>query len=256
MGQDTKISWADHTFSPWWGCVKVSPECDHCYADSFDHRLGGGHWGKESPRRFFGDEHWRAPERWNRAAGVCGVRKRVFCASMSDVFEDRPDLIEPRERLMGLIGRTPNLDWLLLTKRPQNIGKMLPGAWRDAPQPNIWLGTTCGIQKSRWRVRELIKHPAAVHFVSAEPLLGPLVFGQELLEVDWVITGAESGHGARGCNLDWVRRLRDDCQATSTAFFFKQNVIKGIKIETPELDGRKWMEFPAQARQGEDSSVA
>jgi protein gp37 len=95
MGKETAISWTHHTFNPWWGCQRVSPGCTNCYAETFDKRIGGKHWGPTAPRRFFGPKHWAEPLKWARAAAKAGERHRVFCASMADVFEDRPELIEP-----------------------------------------------------------------------------------------------------------------------------------------------------------------
>src|SRR5579859_1859246 len=122
MAANSKISWTDHTFNPWWGCVKVSPACDHCYAESFSKRVGQNIWGVDSPRRFFGDKHWTEPLKWNRdALKDFGRPARVFCASMADVFEVRDDLIPHRIRLFDLIKDTPNLLWNLLTKRAQEV---------------------------------------------------------------------------------------------------------------------------------------
>lgn len=244
MGK-TKISWANYTFNPWWGCVKVSSECDHCYAAEFSHRLGFKIWGKGSDRRFFSDEYWRQPEIWNRQAEKAGESRRVFAGSMCDLFEDAPMNWE-RSRLVSLIDRTLWLDWILLTKRPQNIGKMLPADW--APS-NVWLGTTCGLPGSWWRVAELRKQAAAVRFLSCEPLLEDLR-SVSLEGIHWVIAGAESGRGARPMQVDWVRRLRDQCQEQGVAFFYKQEIIHGIVVETPELDGRQWMEYPRPASRG------
>jgi len=126
MAKNSSIEWTHHTFNPWWGCTKVSPACDHCYAETWAKRVGQAVWGKESPRRFFSDKHWTEPIRWNADAVADGERRRVFCASMADVFESRAELNPWRIRLWELIEATPMLDWLLLTKRPQNIGKMVP----------------------------------------------------------------------------------------------------------------------------------
>lgn len=102
MGKDSRIEWTHHTFNPWWGCVKVFPACDHCYAESWAKRVGSDVWGPTSERRFFTDSHWKEPLKWNRDAAADGIRRRVFCASMADVFENRPDLIAPRQRLFTL----------------------------------------------------------------------------------------------------------------------------------------------------------
>src|SRR5687767_4989547 len=121
MGQKSKIEWTDSTFNPWWGCVEVSPACDHCYARTFAKRTGHSVWGKDAPRRIFGDTHWSEPLKWNRKAEAFGVRHKVFCASMADVMESGIHLDGQRERLWALIEASPWLDWLLLTKRPQNF---------------------------------------------------------------------------------------------------------------------------------------
>lgn len=129
MGEETGISWTDHTFNPWWGCVRVSEACRNCYAERTGNRFGVT-WGVDTFRRFFDDKHWNQPAIWNRKALAAGVRRRVFCASMADVFEDRRDLDEHRTRLWSLIKATPALDWLLLTKRPEHFAAMLP--WSSA----------------------------------------------------------------------------------------------------------------------------
>ena len=183
MGKETSISWTDATFNPWWGCQKVSAGCTHCYAETFSHRLGQDIWGPPSTtsRRLFDDKHWAEPVRWNKAAEKAGVRRRVFCASMADVFEDHPQVVAPRERLWTLIEQTPMLDWQLLTKRPENMLGMLPAAWLAEPRPNVWLGTTVENQAAASaRVHTLLLTPAAVRFLSVEPMLGPV----DLTEID------------------------------------------------------------------------
>jgi protein gp37 len=271
MARDSKIEWTHHTFNPWWGCVKVSPACAHCYAESFAHRLGASLWGRSAPRRFFGADYWRQPLRWDEHARLAGERRRVFCASMADLFEARSDLHRWREQLWPLIESTPNLDWLLLTKRPQNIHRMAP--WRDSWPPNVWLGTTAENQKhADLRIPRLLELPARVRFISAEPLLGPLTLRQ-WAGIDWVIAGGESGHGARPTDPAWVRSLRDESKDAGVAFHFKQwghwapSIPAGARARqqlrlgpVPDhaltlyglgkaaagrlLDGRTWDEFP------------
>src|SRR5688572_13560706 len=126
MGKNSPIEWTHHTFNPWWGCTKVSPACDHCYAEAWARRVGAKVWGSRAGRRFFSDNHWREPIRWNTAAAEMKARQRVFCASMADVFEPRPDLDGSRARLWELIRQTPWLDWLLLTKRPEHVLTVVP----------------------------------------------------------------------------------------------------------------------------------
>ena len=175
MGENTGIAWCHHTFNTWWGCVEVSPGCDSCYARRDAARYGFKVWGKDAPRRFFGDKHWAEPLRWDRKARDDGARRRVFCASMADVFEERDDLDQWRGRLWELILATPYLDWLLLTKRPQAMRRMLPPA--IAERPNVWPGMTVESQEHAWRVTDLLKiECAGPRWVSYEPALGPVDF--------------------------------------------------------------------------------
>ena len=136
MGETTAIGWTDHTFNPWWGCVKISPACDSCYAERDAHRWGYSDegsepelWGPASDRRMLSDGHWRKPLGWDRAAAAAGRPALVFCASMADVFEARSDLDAPRARLFELIEQTPNLIWQLLTKRPEQVLWRIPPSW-------------------------------------------------------------------------------------------------------------------------------
>jgi protein gp37 len=272
MGEMTKIEWADHTFNPWVGCTKVSPGCAHCYAEAHDNRFGGGHWGKGAPRQRTSEANWRKPVQWNRAAVLCencggaftspchhftdaaqthrcpnvatGYRRpRVFCASLADWLDDEVP-IEWLADLLGLIHATPSLDWLLLTKRPQNFHSRIeaalePASWpgrsryvRDwlqgTPPANVWIGTTVeDQQRLDERIPELLKIPACVRFLSCEPLLGPIDFAKGgcaawMGLIEWVICGGESGPRARPMHPDWARSLRDQCAAAGVPFFFKQ----------------------------------
>jgi protein gp37 len=285
MGETTGISWTDHTFNAWWGCQRVSPGCEHCYAEAWAKRTGLG-WGPQAERRMMSDAYWKQPLKWNRAAAQAGVRRRVFCSSMADVFESRGDdvgvlLAGARLKLWALIEATPNLDWQLLTKRPENIARMLPPEWLAAPRPNVWLGTTCEDQRrADDRLHVLREVPAAVLFVSAEPLLECVdLFRCTTCEgtgtsrggglacvdcavladtasggrrgngrsgrrrLDWVIVGGESGPGARPFVLDWARRIIADCKAAGTPCFFKQAGAR------PEERGRvDYVPFSDEAR--------
>lgn len=221
--KETKIQWCDHTFNPWWGCVKVSPECDHCYAETFAKRTGNAVWGKDAPRRFFTDKHWAEPLKWNTDAEKAGERRRVFCGSMCDVMEDREDLQPSRVRLYNLIQDTPWLDWLLLTKRPQNFRRYLPATWIEHPRHNVWLMTTVGMPSSLWRIDALKGCPAVVRGLSIEPLLEPLpTLGEHLDGIDWAIFGGESGGGARPCSVDAIRHGVGQCRQHGVAPFVKQ----------------------------------
>ena len=180
MGKDTRIEWTHHTFNPWWGCVRVSDACDHCYAETWAKRLGEDVWGAKSERRFFGDAHWKEPLKWDREAKESKTRRRVFCASMADVFENRKDLVPHRLRLLDLIAATPHLDWLLLTKRIHLVRKQLPKGY-ELPS-NVWLGATVENQDAAGkRLKYLLEFDRpAVRFLSCEPLLGPLDLRQWL----------------------------------------------------------------------------
>jgi protein gp37 len=230
MAKDSAIEWTHHTFNPWWGCTKVSPGCKHCYAETWAKRVGQDVWGPKADRRELSDAYWRQPIAWNAEALWTGKRARVFCASMADVFEDRRDLDARRERLWHVIEATPQLDWLLLTKRPQNVAELAP--YGDRWPDNVWLGATAENQK--WlekRMLELRQLKARILFLSCEPLLGALDLAPWIAAaragvarmVDWIITGGESGHHARPMNPDWARSLRDQCVAAGIKFHFKQH---------------------------------
>ena len=289
MGADSAIEWTHHTFSPWRGCTKVSPGCEHCYAETLSKRNPSalGTWGPGGTRVVAAESYWRQPLRWNRDAAAAGDRRRVFCASLADVFEDwrghvldaqgnvlwrnpqgdviragltpvgnpiaqgyRPATLDDvRRRLFRLIEQTPHLDWLLLTKRPEAIGRLW--AARDSLGDgrvlrNLWLGTTCEDQRrADERIPHLLAVPAAVRFLSVEPLLGPVVLplrcekcgyariDQETLGdhylcrgavpgIDWVIVGGESGPGARTCEVAWIRDVVRQCREASVPVFVKQ----------------------------------
>jgi protein gp37 len=223
MAENSRIEWTDHTFNPWWGCTKVSPACDNCYAEAWARRTGHSVWGAKTERRFLSDFYWKQPLRWNRDAGKRRRRERVFCASMADVFEWRADLSPWRARLWDLIEQTPNLDWLLLTKRPHLGARLTP--WGNAWPRNVWMGTTIESQRmSEKRMHHLLALPATVRFVSCEPLRTRLDMTPFLSsgELDWVIAGGESGANARPADPNWFRDLRDQCIANGVPFHFKQ----------------------------------
>jgi protein gp37 len=265
MSENSKIEWTDHTFNPWTGCTKISPGCAGCYAESWAKRSGHVEWG--GPRRRTTVEYWQQPFRWNDKAKAEGVRRRVFCASLADVFDNTVPA-EWRADLFRLIHNTPNLDWLLLTKRIGNARDMISEARIDGhlltsgskpwPWPNVWIGATVVNQAEAERdVPKLLAVPAAVHFLSCEPLLGPIDLGAavfcrycggegsilrgpddfacsacdghrrslgELADegLDWVIVGGESGGKARPMLKGWAVNLRDECAGHGVAFFMKQ----------------------------------
>jgi protein gp37 len=239
MGESSKIEWTTHTFNPWIGCMKVSPGCDHCYAESLSKRYGWATWGQRKTattepsvgtRKRTSEANWRKPLQWAKTAGAAGERHRVFCASLADVFDNQAPP-EWRADLFKLIRQTPELDWLLLTKRPENIKKMLPLDW-GGDYANVWLGTTCEDQANydrRWPI--LANIPAAIRFISYEPAIGPLdpygvVVPKGFRTPDWLICGGESGPGARMMDPEWARHARDECEINCTAFFMKQMTAK------------------------------
>lgn len=245
MAENSKIEWCDHTFNPWSGCWKVSEGCKNCYAERLeDKRFGRAIWGASGTRTGRSEAYWEQPHKWNRKAEKDGVRYRVFCASLCDIFEDPGSHIEMAEwqlRAFKLMTQTPYLDWLLLTKRPQNILEFVPMDWFDkeydpnAAWPvNVWVGTSVENQaRADERIPELLTVPAPIHFLSCEPLLGPIdlelrgrnygiVYETWSQLIDWVIVGGESGPNARPMHPDWARGIRDQCQKAGVPFFFKQ----------------------------------
>ena len=221
MAQTSKIEWTDSTFNPWIGCTRVSPGCLHCYAEMDSLRRGWAKWGKGKPRQHTKADTWKQPIKWNEEAAQEGRRKRVFCASLSDVF-DAEVKNEWREELWELIRKTPLLDWLVLTKRPENIRKMLPQDWGDG-WPNVCLMTSVEDQLRVGRIEHLISIPAKYRALSVEPLLGPVKLEPQWLEkLDWIIVGGESGGAARPMHPQWARDIRDQCEKAGVKFLFKQ----------------------------------
>lgn len=299
MADATKIEWADATFNPWWGCERVSPGCAHCYADTLARRYGFGQtWGAGHGFRFFGDKHWAEPLKWARTLPAkLGRRPRVFCASMADVFEERPELDEHRTRLFDLIAETPELDWLILTKRPE-FARDTFESWRRHPDasgehplellPNVWLGVSIENARHTWRADVLREIPAAVRFISAEPLLGSLFERAndrrtespsadeiryvrsplDLTCIDWIIVGGESGPRARAFYLEHANEIVLDCMCRHMpkcdghpAVFVKQlgaqpryfddltiGVYKERRLELRDAKGGDWDEWPSHLR--------
>ena len=227
--RSTPIAWTHSTFNPWLGCLRVSTACDHCYAAAIAKRTGRPDdqgrdlWDPRAERVRTSLDYWRQPIRWNREALAAGARHRVFCASMADIFDNRaPETW--RADLWALIRATPALEWQLLTKRPQNIAGMLPPDWGDG-WSNVWLGTTTETQlETARRVPHLVAIPAAIRFLSVEPMLEAIDLSPWLDQLQHVIVGGESGVGNRSRPMqpDWLRALRDQVQAAGLALFVKQ----------------------------------
>lgn len=322
MAENTNIEWCDSTFNPWTGCTKVGPGCDHCYAEGWAKRSGLVQWGPGAERRRTSAANWQKPLQWNAERFVecteCGwrgeqrkahsggtqcpacsfgretlkpARRRVFCASLADVF-DKEVPVEWRADLFWLIHSTPNLDWLLVTKRIGNAAGMMRAAMLEidpsgewpAPWPNVWLGITVVNQAEADRdIPKLLQTPAAVRFLSMEPLLGPVLIDTLLCEypededealypgrLDWVIVGGESGSKARPMHPQWARDIRDQCEEAGVPFLFKQwgewapiaadpsrypicalMYRVGKKAAGRLLDGREHNGFPIQPARGE-----
>lgn len=316
MAENSSIEWTRHTFNPWSGCTKVSAGCKNCYAEvNYSVKMRGVKWGPQGNRIVASDSMWQTPLKWDRAAAKAGERHRVFCASLADVFEDwqgpmiastgakawvassgqwmlwgdgdkqpnpecRPlTMQDVRRRLFDLIDATPNLDWLLLTKRPENVNSMM-AAVHDrngldhhkisrilgskvanpvALPANVWLGVSVENQQAAdERIPELLKVPAEVRFLSCEPLLDDIdirkyltwsidvdpiengKFIRELTGVHWVIVGGESGPGARPCNVEWVRSIVEQCKAAGVACFVKQVGAKPYEMADNGPAVRSW----------------
>lgn len=262
MSENSAITFCDATFNPWWGCVKVSPGCQFCYAESFSRRLGENLWGAAASRKFFGEKHWGEPRRWvKRLTAKLGRRPRVFCASMADVFEDFGEEIEAaRQNLWVLIEETPGMDWMLLTKRPENIMEMVPVRWHGGFPEHVWIvATTENQEMVDLRVPILLKVPARVRGLSVGPMIGPvdvrqaLTYGHDIEEsgapalarlngINWVICEGESGTHARPMHPAWPRSLRDQCIGAGVPFHFKQHGewiglddIERTNLSTPVL---------------------
>ncbi len=227
MGENSKIEWTDHTFNPWIGCQHVSPGCDHCYAEAQNayRRWNGGTWGPHAPRKRTTEAYWKNAIKWNANARDFerqhGHRLRVFCASLADVFDNKAPA-EWRQDLFALICECRRLDWLMLTKRPENIEKMVPLDWGDGYR-NVWLGVTAEDQKwfdHRWK--HLRNIPAVIKFISYEPAIGPLRLPKHGPFPDWLISGGESGGGARPLDPQWLRDVIADCRLRGVAPFHKQ----------------------------------
>lgn len=247
MAEQSDISWTDATFNPWIGCTKVSPACDRCYAERDNARrqwVDG--WGPGVPRRRTAASNWNNPRRWDRKAAETGKPLRVFCASLADVFDNEVPQAW-RDDLWALLRETPNLRWILLTKRIGNARKMLPADW-GAGYPNAGLMATLENQEVWDRdYPKLAATPARWHGVSAEPLLGRIDITPVLEKhgkVDWIITGGESGPGFRPLDMDAVRQLRDDCDLYNITFHHKQNGGLRGKDAGCLVDGVEHKHFP------------
>lgn len=248
MGEKTGIEWASATWNPWMGCHKVSAGCKNCYMFR-----DMPHYGKDPNVVVRSKTTFDAPLKWAKS-GKVQPGARIFTCSWSDWFIAEAD--EWRAEAWDVVRRTPQFTYLILTKRPERIADHLPADWGGG-YPNVWLGTSAENQEQADKRIPLLNGVwAAVRFVSAEPLLGPIDFGKWIytdggpwkMDLHWVITGGESAlKDARPMELDWVRTIREQCKASGTALFHKQHggtrKIGGV-WGGRELDGRTWDEFP------------
>lgn len=245
MADRSTIEWTDATWNSVTGCTQVSPGCDHCYALAFAERFRGV---KDHPyEQGFDLKMW--PERLNLPFSWKRPR-RIFVNSMSDLFhEDVPD--EFIQRIFDVMTRADWHVYQLLTKRPHRLVRMA----RKLPWPvHVWAGVSVETNRYAWRADLLRRVPAAVRFISAEPLLGPL--DRLCLEgIDWVITGGESGPRHRPCEYGWVSELRDRCAQEGTAFFHKQWGGRTPKAGGRTIDGRTWDCFPTPTNRWGDTSA-
>lgn len=267
MSNGSAIEWTEATWNPTTGCDRISPGCDNCYALTLAKRLkamGSAKYQNDGDPRTSGPgfgvtvhEHaFNEPLRWRKP-------RRVFVNSMSDLAHARVS-DEAIARVFAVMSAAGQHEFQVLTKRPRRLAKLLSRKdFRDMvadaraalpdraargelrwPLPNVWIGTSIESDDYCWRADELRRTPAAVRFLSCEPLLGPLP-NLDLSGIDWVIVGGESGPNFRPLNLDWVRDLRDRCQGLPTALFFKQVGGLSPKAGGRLLDGRTWDEYPS-----------
>jgi protein gp37 len=233
MADSSSIEWTDATWNFLTGCSKISPGCDHCYAEALSKRLQatGAHRYRNGFQLTFHPEVLSVPLAWRRP-------RRIFVNSMSDLFhEDVP--VDWIKRAFDVMAATPQHSYQILTKRADRLRRLAPALeW----SPNIWMGVSVENQVFAFRANRLAEVPAAVRFLSVEPLLGPVIL--ELSGINWVIVGGESGPHARPMNPDWARSVRDQCTDSSVAFFFKQWGGRTPKAGGRILDGRTWDEFP------------
>jgi protein gp37 len=243
VGEQTKIPWCHHTFNGWLGCEKVSDACAHCYAEVTTpvnaYRAKGLElWGHGAARQITGKAVWRAPMKWDREAREAGERRRVFAFSLADVFEDRRDLDMARRDFFSLVVETPNLDWLVLTKRIDRVLDLVPSTWRTGGFPrNWWQGVTVESERGahtfiddatgkvayrpdEHRLRWLARIPSVVRFVSCEPMLDRINFDPWLDAFDWIIFGGESGRRPRDFSVPHLRNAMWQCE--SKKIFVKQ----------------------------------
>lgn len=245
MAQSSSIEWTEATWNPVTGCSEVSPGCAHCYAKTFAERWRGvpDHPYEQGFDLKLWPERLEAPLRWKKP-------KTIFVNSMSDVFHENIPL-EFLEQIFHTMGQAHWHTFQVLTKRHERLAEL---ADRFDWPSNVWMGVTIENRRFVHRADALREVPAAVRFISAEPLLGPLE-GLDLADIDWLIAGGESGPRHRRIDSEWVRHLRDECGDEGVAFFFKQWGGHRPKSNGRELDGRLWDEYPAPRERADHALV-
>lgn len=236
MSQKTIIAWTQRTWNPWRGCTKISPGCDNCYMFTAQRRYG------RDPEVVTRTKTWGDPLKWQREAERAGRTELVFTCSWSDWFHKNAD--PWRAEAWAVVKSCPNLTFQILTKRPNRIKHHLPADWGEG-YPNVWLGISIESDHYAYRADTLRRVPAAIRFISGEPLLGPLP-SLDLTGIHWLIVGGESGPGYRPMATEWARDLRDKAEASGTAFFFKQSSAPRTEMGI-ELDGEIIRQYPRTA---------
>lgn len=234
MAQNSKIEWTHHTANLWHGCTKVHEGCDNCYAETLSKRWGNDVWGNDKPRKEI-KSVWNELIKYQKLAKEANEIHRVFVGSMMDIFEKPMPLIDSkgfqlsyntedvRQQFWKVVEQSPNLMFLLLTKRPSNINKYIPESWKQTPPVNVMLGTSPVNQETFDNLVKQLLQVKGKRFLSVEPQLDNILLSSEYKnDIDWIIQGGESGHHKRPFNLEWAYALKEQCKLLSIPYFFKQ----------------------------------
>jgi len=233
MAESTGISWTQRTWNPWRGCTKISPGCRSCYMFTAQERYG------LNPRKVMRTTTWKDPAKWQRAAEKAGRTDKVFTCSWSDFFHTAADGWRPEA--WRIIRDCPNLEFQILTKRPDRILDHLPPDWGEG-YPNAWLGVSVESPAYFWRIQQLRKIPSRIRFLSIEPMLERMSY-LDLDGIHWVIVGGESGRNFRPMPHEWAREIMVQCRTAGVPFFFKQSAAYRTESGT-SLDGMERKDYP------------
>ena len=260
MAENTKIEWCNHTVNLWWGCSKVHTGCKNCYAESLAKRYGDDVWGDSKNRKLI-KSSFTILDKIQKRAKSKGIKETVFIGSMMDIFEDAKSILGLRERYVNTAtlrenlfddihkGKYDNIIFLLLTKRPENIGTFMQFDWYKNPPKNVWIGTSISDNTTKSYARELTREWKGKKFLSIEPQTGMIhtLTAKEHSSFDWVIQGCESGRFRRPFKIEWAYQMKKECERLGIPYFLKQiqdnkgNIIKNID-EFPT--GLQVREFP------------